>query len=328
MTQSPKISSSRAKSINLPALAHPLGIGSRRPERSVPPRGAVWQNGVMTGATALPAAPSAPALERGRGAAEIAFARDAAGATRLAHLYQQAPCRVLFPRPEPGDPPLAALLTTSGGLTGGDAVRIAIAWQPGAAATITTAAAEKIYRSLGPDARASVALRLAEEACGEWLPQETILFDGARLCRRLIFDLAPSARLLACETLVFGRAARGERLTRGRLFESWAVRRDGRLIWADALVLDGDIRARLDDPHAFGGGAAFATALYAGPEAAALLETARACADGAASLVGGVLLARFLGADAAAVRRALAACLSDLRRALGRRADLPRLWTL
>jgi urease accessory protein len=274
------------------------------------------------------AAPCVPALQRGRGAAEIAFARAADGTTALADLYQQTPCRALFPRPEPGDPPLAALVTTSGGLAGGDEVRIAVAWRAGAMAAVTTAAAEKIYRSLGPDAAVTVNLRLADEACGEWLPQETILFDGARLCRRLTIELAPSSRLLACDTLVFGRAARGERLTRGRLFETWSLRRAGRLLWTDALALDGDLRARLDDPHAFAGGAAFATVLYAGPEAADLLAEARALADGAASLVGGVLLARFLGADAAALRRAVAACLCGLRRALGRRAGLPRLWNL
>lgn len=286
----------------------------------------------MIGASVRYAAPAAlspvAVFERGHGAAEIAFARAADGATALADLYQKTPCRVLFPRPEPGEPPLAALLTTSGGLAGGDTVRIEVALGRAAAATITTAAAEKIYRSLGPDAAVAVTLRLAEEAYGEWLPQETILFDGARLCRRLIFDLAPAARLLACETLVFGRAARGERLTRGRLFETWSVRREGRLVWSDALALDGDIRARLDDPHAFAGGAAFATLLYAGPEAAALLDEARAHAEGAASLLGGVLLARFLGPDAAAVRRALAGCLCALRRALGWGAGLPRLWNL
>jgi urease accessory protein len=288
----------------------------------------------MIGATALIAAPAAapspfvPALERGHGVAEIGFARAPGGATMLAHLHQETPCRVLFPRPEPDEPPLAALLTTSGGLAGGDTVRIETAWHSGAAATITTAAAEKIYRSLGPDTRVSITLRLADGAWGEWLPQETILFDGARLLRRCRLDLAPTARLLACEILVFGRGARGERLTCGRLFDTWSLRRDDRLLWADALALDGDIRARLDDPHAFAGAASLATALYYGPEAAQLLPEARALADGAASLVGGVLLARFLGKDAAAVRRALADCLCGLRRALGRGAHLPRLWSL
>jgi len=289
------------------------------------------EGGYALATTRVPArdaAPAAPALERGRGVAEIAFARASGGVTSLIHLYQEAPCRVLFPRPDPGDPPLAAVATTSGGLAGGDTIRIAIALERGAAATITTPAAEKIYRSLGPDTSVAVAVRLAAEAYAEWLPQETILFDGARLVRRLRLDLAPASRLLACESLVFGRAARGERLTRGRLFDAWSVHRDGRLLWADALALDGDIRARLDNPHAFAGAAALASVLYVGPEAARLLATARALADGAASLIGGVLLARFLGAEAAAVRSAVARCLCGLRRALGRRAGLPRLWNL
>jgi len=284
--------------------------------------------GVSTQQAVRAATSSIPAFERGRGAAEIGFACDPGGATVLAHLYQQAPCRVLFPRPEPGEPLVAALLTTSGGLAGGDTMRIEVVLQHRAAATIATPAAEKIYRSLGPDTCVSIALRLADEAWGEWLPQETILFDGARLRRRLTLDLARASRLLACEMLIFGRSARGERLTYGRLLDTWSVRREGRLLWADALLLDGDIGARLDDPHAFAGAAALATAFYAGPDAAALLPEARALADGAASLVGGVLLARFLGADAAAVRSALVRCLVGLRRALGRNARLPRLWSL
>lgn len=272
-----------------------------------------------------PRADPNPRFERGDGAADIVFGRDG-----LATLYQRAPCRVLFPEPEPGDLPIAALLTTSGGLAGGDRLRLSFRVEAGARALATTAAAEKIYRSLGP--AAEIAVALAAEAGGwlEFLPQETILFDRARLVRRVEAELAPGARLIAAETLVFGRAARGERFARGLLHEAWRVRVAGRLVWADALRLDGDVGAMLASPTGFGGAAALATALYVGEDAASHLPLARALAeagDGAATLVNGVLLARFLGARADAVRLALAQYLRQLRHAAGGLpAALPRLW--
>jgi urease accessory protein len=266
-----------------------------------------------------------PPLERGDGAADIVFS-----ARGLAHLYQRTPCRVLFPRPEPGDLPVAALLTTSGGLAGGDRLSLAVGLEVGARATVTTAAAEKVYRSLGPAAEVTITLAAADGAWLEWLPQETILFDGARLRRRIAADLAPGARLLAAETLVFGRTARGERFTRGLLHETWRLRCAGSLIWADALRLDGDVARGLAAPAAFGGALALATAVYLGADAAALLAPARdlaAAGEGAATLVNGVLLARFLAADAQVVRQALARYVAGLRQqACGLPPAPPRLW--
>lgn len=266
-----------------------------------------------------------PRLERGDGAADIVFGR--AG---LASLYQRTPCRVLFPDAEPGDVPVAALLTTSGGLAGGDRLRLSFRAGAGARALVTTAAAEKVYRSLGPAAEIAVSLVAETGAWLEFLPQETILFDRARLVREVTAELAAGARLIAAETLVFGRAARGERFAQGLLHESWRVRVDGRLVWADALRLDGDVGAKLASPAGFGGAAALATVLYVGEDAAAHLPLARVLAeagDGAATVVNGVLLARFLGARADAVRLALAHYIRGLRHAAGGLpAALPRLW--
>jgi urease accessory protein len=270
------------------------------------------------------AAPS-PRLERGDGAAEIVFGRGG-----LAHLYQRTPCRVLFPDAEPGDPPLAALLTTSGGLTGGDRIALSLKVEEGARGAATTAAAEKVYRSLGPEVEIGISLSVDAGGWLEWLPQETILFDRARLVRRISAELAPGARLLAAESLVFGRAARGERFSRGLLHEAWRIQIGGRLVWADALRLDGDIGALLAAPAGLGGAAALATALYVGPDAAEQLPAAREAAEaggGAASLVNGVLLARFADARADRVRLALARYLCHLRHAAGGlAASLPRLW--
>jgi len=281
------------------------------------------------------AAPRAP-VRWADGAAEIGFAADAGGETRLRHLYQSDPCRVLFPRPAPGGACEAAIVTTSGGIVGGDRLRFAVAAGAGARATVTTQAAEKIYRSAGPDAGITVAVAAGADAALEWMPQETILFDGARLRRDTTIDAAPGARLLCGEIVVFGRIARGERLTRGLLHDGWRVRLDGRLVWADALHLDGDIAAALDRPFAFDGAVAAATLFYLGPGAGELLAAARAGLGGggeacaaAASRLGPLLLARFLGRDAAALRREYARLWSVLRvAALGFPASLPRVWQI
>jgi urease accessory protein len=274
-----------------------------------------------------PRAAPTPCLERGDGAAEIVFARGG-----LARLYQRTPCRVLFPASEPGDVAVAALLTTSGGLAGGDRLSLSLTVEAGAQALATTAAAEKVYRSLGPSAEVEVALAVEAGGWLEWLPQETILFDQARLHRRIDAALAPEARLVAAEMFAFGRAARGERFSAGLLHESWRIRVGGRLAWADAVHLEGEVAKRIDAPFGFAGAGALATAIYVGVDAAVHLPRMRGVAEaagGAATLVNGVLLARFFDPRADVVRHALTGYLCDLRQAAGGLpAALPRLWQL
>jgi urease accessory protein len=280
----------------------------------------------------LPAiADASPVFERCDGVSELRFARKD-GITALAHLFQRAPCRVLFPNSPSDDLPLAALLTTSGGLTGGDRIRISVGAEDGAQAVVTTQAAEKIYRSLGPETRVDVALTVGRDAWLEWLPQETILFDRARLMRRTTAEIGPGGRLLASEMIVLGRTARGEQISTGLLHDRWSVRVAGRLVWIDAIRLDGDIGQRLDAPAGFDGATAIATAIYIGENAASLLPLARALAldsdsRAGATLAGPVLLARFLGRDTRILRADLARYLGDLRRAAaGLPAQVPRLW--
>src|SRR5262249_18611401 len=148
---------------------------------------------------------------------------DAAGVTGIADLYQRDPCRALFPLPEADDVFQAVVVTTSGGLAGGDRVATAIGAGAPTRALITTQAAEKIYRSRGENTAISVHLAVGGEAWLEWLPQETILFDGARFRRETRIDLAPGARLLAAEIVVFGRTARGERIVSGHYLDRWRI---------------------------------------------------------------------------------------------------------
>jgi urease accessory protein len=270
-------------------------------------------------------------LERCNGRVELSFERRGA-VTALSHLYQHFPCRVLFPRVPADQPTTAVLLTTSGGLTGGDRVSARIAIGKGSRAVVASQAAEKIYRSLGPACDLTIDLTVAAGAWCEWVPQETILFDGARLHRRTTIEVAAGARCVAAEMVVFGRVARGESFTNGSLFDRRQVSRDGTLAWVDAMALDGDIAATLARPAGFGGASAAASVLYIGDDAADLLDRARdhladAPARAGVTLVNGVLVARFLDADAALVRGALIGYLGFIRHAAaGLPAVMPRVW--
>lgn len=269
-----------------------------------------------------------PRLQRASGECRVAFdLRD--GQTRLADLYQRDPCRVLFPASEPGEPPQAVLLTTSGGVTDGDSLKMAIEIGPGAAAVATTQAAEKIYRAAkgGGHCAIDVAVRVAEGASLDWLPQETIVFQGARLKRRTVADVEAGGTLLACEMVVLGRAASGERFVSGLLLDSWSVRRPARsqtarLAWTDTLRLEGET----PDGAGFGAANALATVIgvWDAPQlhfekARTLLENADDVRAGV-TLVNGVMVARLLG-EATAVRGAVIRFLADFRR-----RRLPRVW--
>src|SRR5277367_1260183 len=142
----------------------------------------------------------APRMQRASGESRVAFAvRD--GETRLTDLYQRDPCRILFPDPEPGEPPQAVLVTTSGGIAGGDVLKMAVDVGPGGQAVVATQAAEKIYRAaLSSDpCTIDVALAVGEGATLDWLPQETIVFEAARLKRRTVAEIGAGGSLLACE---------------------------------------------------------------------------------------------------------------------------------
>lgn len=284
-----------------------------------------------------PAAAGLPNIARAQrvdGAARIAFKADN-GQSRLADLYQHAPCRFLFPHVEPDEPTQAVLLTTSGGLTGGDRLTVDIEAGDDSCITVTTQAAEKLYKAADgeEDVRVDIHYRVGANAWAEWLAQETILFDRARLRRCFSADLAPGARLLALESVVFGRTAMDERFDHGLLHDAWRIRRNGRLLWADALHLEGNIAQQRSLPFGLGQACATATLLYAGEDAAKYLDAVRELLApdddlGAATCMDGLLIVRFLAADATRLRPLLVRVAGGLRHlATGLRPHLPRVWS-
>lgn len=254
---------------------------------------------------------------------------------RIDTAYQRTPCRILFPRTDFAGSLQAVLLNTAGGLTGGDRLRQEIVVESGASATVTSQAAERIYRSDEGVAAIDTDLRVCDGARLEWLPQETIAFDDCGLSRTTRLDLSGRSRTLALEWLVLGRKAHGEVVRRARIADRWRVHRDGRLIWADGLRLDGAIRAIVDSPSQLAGSTALATLLCAGPNAIDLRDRARnvlagfegAGVLGGATLVEGLTLCRVLGRDGDALRPAMRRLVAELRDAFwGRTVGLPRVW--
>jgi urease accessory protein len=245
------------------------------------------------------------------------------GMTRRMRVAEDGPLRVRFPGSDAGGLE-AMIVNTAGGIAGGDRHRLDIAAGEGARLVVTTAAAEKVYRTLGPAAEIDVKLTAATGARLAWLPQETILFDRARLARRIEADLAEGASLLIAEAVVFGRSAMGEAVHEGFLSDGWRIRRNGALIFAETLRLGGSISRMLAEPAVGRGGVAIATVLAVpGDEAAA--DRVRALSEGFSGEVGvsawnGLAVARLCAKDGAELRADLAAVLT----ALG--GELPRLW--
>jgi urease accessory protein len=273
---------------------------------------------------------------RVHGLARLSFVRGG-GASRLDILDQRAPLRVLFPEPHDPGVPLAVLVTTSGGLVGGDILDVAVSAGPGAAALVTTQAAEKVYRSDGAVCEIRVALEAAPGSWLEWLPNETIVFDRARLRRRTVVSLAADARLLAGEIVVLGRLARGERFTSGTIHDGWEIRRAGRLVWADAFRLNEDLAQAQASPAGLEGAGALATIVFAGEAAKRLAEPLAALAERLSNedlrigttRIGDTLLARLLAKDPRALRGAFAELWAYLRCEAGSLSPrLPRLWSI
>jgi urease accessory protein len=207
-------------------------------------------------------------------------------------------------------------------MTGGDRFTIEILLEEGASLIAGTVAAEKIYRSTGADAEIDVRLDIGVGAKLVWLPQETILFDRARLQRRIDIDLAGNASVLMAEAVVFGRAAMGEAVNNGFFADRWRLRCNGRLIFAENTRLDGAIAEKLACGAVTAGGIAIATVLLA-PGDETTIAPVRALAGAGEigiSAWNGIALARLIARDGAALRRDLTAVLA----ALGQGA--PRLW--
>ncbi len=272
--------------------------------------------------TEQPASPVRPALQRAIGKVEAHFSRRDDG-TYLADLHQAGSAKLRLPRRRDGIAE-AILINTAGGLAGGDQLSVGVDADPGTRVIITTQASERAYRSVAGPARVDTHIEVGAGARLDWLPQETILFDQARLSRRFSVDLDENAVFLAVESAVLGRAAMGETVRSGSYHDRWRIRRSGELIHADDIRFEGDIDAIAANSATLGGAIAMATIIYCGSDGEQLIDTVRdAVGDtGGASLVDGKLLARVVAEDNFALRQKLMPAIAALRDG----ADLPKPW--
>lgn len=249
-----------------------------------------------------------------------------AGKNRIGNLRQSGSLKLLFPR-VPSDDLQAITVNTAGGVTGGDSFSLRATAEAGSRLTLSTQAAERAYKAQpGQTGQIVNSLCVEDAAHLNWLPQETILFDGCAINRKLSVELTKTARLLLAEPLVFGRAASHEQLTSAAFKDRIEVTRCGKLHFLDAISLKGDISAQLAKPTIGNGAGAMASVLYIAPDAEAHLDTIRALLpeSGGASLIHeDTLFVRALAPDSFELRRFLVPILNRLSG-----NSLPRPWMI
>lgn len=269
-----------------------------------------------------------PRHQRARGAGRLAtHQRD--GNTHLRALYQDGCGKIRLPHTH-GAHLEAVLINTAGGLTGGDH----LTWQadiaPAGHVVLTTQACERSYCSTGATANVETRLTVGAGAHLDWLPQETILFAGSRLARTLDIDLESGATLTAVEAVLLGRDAMGEEARDAQFSDRWRIRREGRLVHAEATRLSGLDRER-DSLSLLNGSRGFASILHLAADAdgaqsqAARLRAELGEAPGIALSVNGErLVVRAMAVSGLALRRLIVPILQSLAGP----GHLPRLWHL
>jgi urease accessory protein len=227
----------------------------------------------------------------------------------------------------------AVIINSSGGIAGGDRLEIEVTALNNSSVAITTQAAEKIYRALDRPARVETKLKACGTAKLAWLPQETIIFNQARIRRQTEIDLCSGAELIALEWLVFGRAARGEEVVSGYISDSWRIKRDGQLIWVDGFRVSNEVFAQLHRRALLSNWKAIGTLIYFGPSLDTRLRILREMAASldchcAATIVGAIIIVRVAAGAGSDLRRGLRSLLEQFSRELGPGPfGVPKMWS-
>nr|WP_038127522.1 urease accessory protein UreD [Thioclava indica] len=261
-------------------------------------------------------------MQRSSGAARVAFA-----GTRLRNLHQRGSAKAILPRVTTG--PEVVFLNTSGGLTSGDTLEYGCDLRDGARLVATTQAAERAYRANEGRAEVQVRHRVGAGCWLDWLPQETILFERAKLARETVIELAPDAGCLMLEAVVLGRIAMGERVTDLQFFDMRWIERAGKPIFVEPFLLNSDILAQGARSAILGDARAMASLVLCTQDAQDAAEAARAVlnepgVEGAVSGFDGRCVIRLLARESWPLRRQILRLMECLRR--GQAA--PRVWQI
>jgi urease accessory protein len=276
--------------------------------------------------------PSDRDLQRADGCGRIVLSASEDG-TRIEDVFERSPIRIMFPRTEHRAVEEAVLINTGGGVAGGDRLEYSVTALLGASIAVTSQAAEKVYRALHDPARVATRLKARESARLAWLPQETIVFNGARLHRTTEIELFSGAELLALEWLVLGRAAHGEVVVGGNITDSWRVKRDGRLIWADSFRINDEIFPHVTRKALLANCKAVATLIYYGPYLEKRLDFLREIIPSlgcncAVTLVSGLIVVRFAAKESSDLKLAVRSFLQQFGPELGAGPfQVPKMWS-
>ena len=283
-------------------------------------------------AESSPKHPSDKDLQRADGCGRLVLSGSENG-TRIEDVFERSPIRIMFPRSGSRPVEEAVIINTGGGVAGGDRLECSVAALPGASIAVTSQAAEKVYRALYEPARVATRLKAQQSAKLAWLPQETIVFNRARLHRTTEIELFCGAELLALEWLVLGRAAHGEVVVGGTIIDSWRVKRDDRLIWADSFRITDEIFPHVTKKALLANCNAVATLIYFGPYLEKRLDVLReiipslGCNCGV-TLVSGLIVVRFAAEESSDLKLALRNFLQQFGPELGSGPfQVPKMWS-
>src|SRR5580700_703241 len=271
-------------------------------------------------------------LQRADGAGRILLG-GSERKTQIIDVFQKSPVRIMFPRVTGGPVEEAVLINTGGGVAGGDRLEYSVTALEGASIAVTSQAAEKVYRALDAPARITTRLKVAERAKLSWLPQETIVFNTARICRNTEIEASSGAEVLAVEWIVLGRSAYGEQMVNGQITDSWRVKKDGRLIWADSFRCVDETYPHLYKKALLSRYRAIATLVYFGGDLNDRVELIRDIAPSlecccGTTLVRGVMIVRFAAEAAFELRLALQRVLQQFRQDRGPGPfRVPKMWS-
>jgi urease accessory protein len=265
-------------------------------------------------------------FQRARGTLNISAVCAAGDQSRLTNLRQQGSYRAIFPRSVNGTID-AVIINTAGGITGGDSFSTKVTANAHAKISVTTQAAERIYRATDEIA-GSMQTRLEVKSNAQlyWLPQETILYEGSRLRRRLEVEVARDSKFLMVEPLVFGRQASGEILDSCSLDDIVCITTEGTPIYVDRIKLDGDVALILKRSAVADGLLAMASIVLVDKMAKVMIDGVRKLlpsSGGASLLADNILAVRLLCADSFALRTALLPILTHLTQ-----NAVPKNWRL
>jgi urease accessory protein len=276
--------------------------------------------------------PSDKDLQRADGCARITLRRSEGG-TRIEDIFERFPLRIMFPTAGNRAAEEAVLVNIAGGIAGGDRLELCVTALTGASIAVTSQAAEKVYRALHDPARVLTRLQARKSTKLAWLPQETIVFNSARLHRTTEIELTDGAELLALEWLVLGRTAHGEIVIGGNIIDDWRVKKDGRLIWADTFRVSDRTFPHLSRKALLSDCRAIATLVYFGPHLDTRLEAVRdilpslGCNCGV-TLVNGLIVVRFAAKDSSELRFALRSFLQQFGPDIGFGPfRVPKMWS-